>query len=64
LYLVNNEKIIRNIELYDFTGRLLKSATADTHQTSVNVKELSKGFLFVKVIYDDGSSEVMRCVVY
>ena len=63
LYLFNNEKIINNVELYDLTGRLLKSVTANAHHTFIDVREINKGFLFVKVIYANNSSEVVKCVV-
>jgi hypothetical protein len=63
LFLSNLSKVIRNVELYDVTGRLVKSVNADAHQTIVFVKEVSAGFLFVKVLYDNNESEITKCVI-
>jgi len=63
LYLSHNENIIRCVELYDVTGRLLKSVNVGLHQTSLDVKELGSGFLFVKVIYGNNTNEIVKCVV-
>jgi hypothetical protein len=63
LYVSNPDAIIKNIELYDITGRMIKQVAAGAHQTSVNVKDMSKGFIFVKVIYDNHSSEMVKCLI-
>jgi subtilisin family serine protease len=63
LYLNNNEQRIQIIELYDIAGKLLKTGTADSHHTYMNMSELSSGFLFVKVIYSNNTSEVIKCMV-
>jgi hypothetical protein len=63
LFLSNDYKIIKNVELHDITGRLIKSVPVDAHQTSIDVKEVSAGFLFVKVMYDNGESEIVKWVI-
>ena len=63
LYLRNDTKTIRNVELYDIAGKLVKNVPAGTHQTFVDVEGIGAGFLFVKVIYDDGACEVVKGVV-
>jgi hypothetical protein len=63
LYLSNNEKVIKSVELYDTAGKLLKNATINSHQTFVDVKEFGTGFIFAKVIYDDNGSEMIKCII-
>jgi hypothetical protein len=64
LYLSNSDAIIKSVELYDVMGRIIKKVTTDAHQTSIDVKDISNGFLFVKVIYDNYSIEMLKCVVW
>jgi hypothetical protein len=63
LFLSNDTEIIKNIELYDITGRIIKNINANSHQIFVDVKEINAGFLFVKVVYDNGESEMVKCAV-
>ena len=63
LYLMNDKKIIRNVELYNIMGRLIKNVTINNHNAIVDVKDICKGILFVKVIYDTQESEMIKCVV-
>ncbi|MCL1850579.1 MAG: S8 family serine peptidase [Bacteroidetes bacterium] len=63
LYLNNPDAIIKNVEMYDITGRMIKQITVDAHQISIDVKEINRGFVFVKVIYDNHSSEMVKCVI-
>jgi hypothetical protein len=63
LYLTNNDKIIINVELYDIAGKLLKNIAIDANHTSVDVKGIGTGIIFVKVKYDNGESENIKCVV-
>jgi subtilisin family serine protease len=62
LYLTNDKIIIKNVELYDIMGRLIKNVNAGAHNTSIDVKEVSKGLLFVKVIYDNDTTEMVKCI--
>jgi len=63
LYLSNDDHIIKSVELYDVAGKLVKNVNPDAHHTFVNVKEISKGFLFVKVTYKNNSSEIVKCMI-
>jgi subtilisin family serine protease len=63
LFLSNDTKIIRNVELFDIAGKLLKSVDAVNHQIFVDVKGLYEGFIFVKVNYRNGESEMVKCMV-
>jgi len=64
LYFINNEKNIKNVELSDIAGKLIKNVIANSNQTSVEISDLAAGLIFVKVRYDDYSSEIVKCVVY
>lgn len=63
LYLSNNEQVIRIAELYDITGKLIKTVNLGGNHTYVDVKDIHAGFVFVKVIYDNQSSETVKCVI-
>jgi len=63
LYINNTDLLIKSIEIYDITGRLIKHETADAHQIPVTVKDIYAGFIFVKVIYDNAMSEMIKCVI-
>jgi len=64
IYLFNNERIIKNVEMYDIAGKLIKNVIIHSNQTSIDVKEIGAGFIFVKVIYENETSEIVKCVVY
>jgi len=64
VFFSNYEKVIRNVEFYDIAGKLIKNLTVDAHQSSVDVKEMGKGFIIVKVKYENGTSEVVKVVKY
>jgi hypothetical protein len=64
LYLNNTDVIIKSVELYDIMGRMIKTVTLGAHQTSIDMKEVNSGFIFVKVIYDNNLSEMVRVVVF
>jgi hypothetical protein len=63
LFLNHPAKIIKNVELYDIAGKLIKNININDHQTFVDVKEISSGIVFVKVSYDNGEHEMVKCVV-
>jgi len=63
LYLFNNETFIANIEIYDMVGKLLKNLAVGSHQTMIDVKDMNSSILFLKIIYDNHSSEMVKCVV-
>jgi subtilisin family serine protease len=63
LYVSNNDQMIKSVELYDVSGKLVKSINPNNHHTCVNVKEISKGFLFVKVTYENNTSEMVKCMI-
>ncbi|MCL2168148.1 MAG: S8 family serine peptidase [Lentimicrobiaceae bacterium] len=63
LYLIHNEKTIKTVEIYDITGRIVKSKSTNSHNTEVDIKGMSEGLFFVKVIYDNNESEMIKCVV-
>jgi len=63
LYVSNNERIIKSIELYDMAGKLIKNLNTNAHLASIDVKEISNGLIFGKIIYDDDRSEMIKCVI-
>ena len=63
LYLFNNEKVIKNIELYDLIGKLIKNVTIHANQTTIELKEISAGLIFVKVLYEDRAEDIVKCVL-
>jgi hypothetical protein len=63
LYLYNDKKIIESVKLYDIAGKLLRNVDVGNYQTFIDLKGISKGFIFVKVVYYDGNCEVVKCVV-
>jgi hypothetical protein len=63
LYLRNDTKIIKNVEFYDIAGKLIKSVNNWNNDCSVNITDISAGFILVKVNYDKGESETVKCVI-
>ena len=63
LYLSNDDKLIKNVAIYDITGRLIKSVNTNEHQIYVDVKDMNNGFFLVKVIYANNDSEFVKCVI-
>jgi hypothetical protein len=63
LYLVNNDRIIKNVELCDIAGKVIKNVTINANHTSLDVHEIEAGFIFVKVIYDNNESEMIKCII-
>ncbi|MDR0207006.1 MAG: S8 family serine peptidase [Bacteroidales bacterium] len=64
LFLSNPDKMIRNVELYDIAGKLIRNVMVEANQTSIEVNEMGIGFIFVKVVYEDGGSETAKCIKY
>ena len=64
LYLFNSEINIKKVELFDIAGRLIKNISIHANQTSVDVKEIRAGMIFVKVIYENDMSEIVKCGIY
>jgi len=63
-YLFKNEKVIKTVEMYDVAGKLIKNVIINANQTSVIVRDIYAGFIFVKVIYEDNTHEIVKCVIY
>jgi subtilisin family serine protease len=63
LYLGNHERLIASIEIYDIAGRKIKSISANAYHLFIDVKEMSIGLKFVKVVYDNHESEVIKVVI-
>ena len=64
LFLSNDKNIIKNVEFYDITGRLIKSVNVGVHQTSIDITDMSAGFMFVKVGYDNFESEMIKVMIF
>jgi len=54
---------ISNIEIFDIYGKMLKNIPVGAQQTTINLKEIGSGIVFLKVIFDDQSVEMVKCVV-
>jgi hypothetical protein len=63
LFLSNPTKIIKNVELHDIAGKQIKYVNVNNHQTFVDVKGIGSGIIFVKVNYENGEHEMVKCVV-
>ena len=63
LFLSNVVKKIATVEIYDMKGRLLKNVAVGAFQTSINMKGLNSGLVFVKIIYEEGAFEMVKCVI-
>lgn len=54
------------VEIYDVTGRVLinevKTVTSDTHETEVNISEISSGVYYVKVTDVEGNTTITKLI--
>jgi hypothetical protein len=63
LYMRNDEKMIKNIELLDLLGRLIKNENVNSYNATIEVSDVRTGFFLLKVIYENNEREIVKCIV-
>ncbi len=54
-FIINNEQLkIKNVDVYDVYGKLLKSVEANVNTVELDVRELSAGMYFVRISTEKG----------
>lgn len=58
---IESDKVLKNINIYDITGKLLVSKHTDSSQISMDISNLSSGIYIVNL--SDGTSEISKKIV-
>lgn len=57
-----NETIIKKIQLYDFSGRIIKEIETNAASCVVNLQDVSAGFYLIKIIDNQGNKKIDKLV--
>lgn len=57
---IESKKLMEVVDIYDVSGRVVKSYSLNKNKTKLNIEDLDKGNYYVSVIYIDGSSKTLN----
>ena len=52
---INSENTIKNVQIFDLTGKTIKNINADNNILEIDLSDLSSGYFFVKITTEVGS---------